>query len=187
MGVWDTVGALGIPFSLMGLFESDDEFYDTKMGSNVSIARHALAIDEQREDFKPTIWTPRPGVDLKQVWFSGVHSDVGGSYPPDKQTGIRASDTPLAWMLDEAKTAGLKIESYISNELTDGAKGKLHKSRNHVYRFKKPLHRPLIVDDKPTKIHPSVKTRYLADSDYRPKQLKILVEALGWEGLDVGD
>ena len=67
VGVWDTVGALGIPFSLMGLFESKDEFYDTKMGSNVSFARHALAIDEQLEDFLPTVWTPRPGVDLKQV------------------------------------------------------------------------------------------------------------------------
>ena len=186
VGVWDTVGALGIPFSLMGLFESDDEFYDTKMGSNVSIARHALAIDEQREDFEPTIWTSRKGVDLKQVWFCGVHADVGGSYPPDRKTGIKASDTPLLWMLDEAKREGLKIESHIGDSLTEGNKGKLHKSRNHVYRFKFPLHRPLIVDDKPTKIHPSVKARYLADRKYRPPQLKELVEDSGWDSLDVG-
>ena len=186
IGVWDTVGALGIPFSLMGLFESHDEFYDTKMGPNVAFARHALAIDEQREDFKPTIWTPRPGVDLKQVWFAGVHSDIGGSYPPDPQTGIRASDTALAWMLDEAANAGLDIEPHIINSLTNGAKGKLHNSRNHVYRFKKPLHRPLIVVGKPTRIHPSVKARYLADSRYRPQQLKKLVEESGWDSLDVG-
>ena len=68
----------------MGLFERDDEFYDMKMGANIVIARHALAIDEQREDFAPTIWRPRHGVDLKQLWFAGVNSDVGGSYPPDK-------------------------------------------------------------------------------------------------------
>jgi hypothetical protein len=157
------------------------------MGSNVSFARHAMAIDEQREDFEPTIWTPRPGVDLKQVWFSGVHTDVGGSYPPDKKTGIVAADVPLAWMLDQATTAGLKVEPHIRNALTDGTKGNLHKSRNHVYRFKKPLHRPLKIDGKPTRIHPSVKTRYLADSSYRPLQLKKLVEEEGWGNLDVGD
>jgi uncharacterized protein (DUF2235 family) len=186
VGVWDTVGALGIPFSVMGLFESHDEFYDTKMGSNVSIARHALAIDEQREDFEPTIWTPRSGVDLKQVWFAGVHSDIGGSYPPDKQTGLRSADTPLAWMLDEAISAGLIIEPHIRDSLTDGTKGKLHKSRNHVYRLKSPLHRPLFIDSKPTKIHPSVKSRYLADSSYRPPQLRKLVEHLRWDNLEVG-
>lgn len=138
VGVWDTVGALGIPFSIMGLFEKHDEFYDTKMGSNVSIARHALSIDEQREDFEPTIWNPNSVVNLKQIWFSGVHSDIGGSYPPDKNTGIRASDTPLAWMLDEAINSGLEIEPHIKESLTDGTQGKLHKSRNHVYRFKSP-------------------------------------------------
>ena len=186
VGVWDTVGALGIPFSLMGLFDNHDEFYDTKMGSNVTFARHALAIDEQREDFEPTIWDPRSGVDLKQVWFAGVHSDIGGSYPPDKQTGAIAADVPLAWMLDEATQKGLKIEPHIRNALTDGSKGKLNKSRKHVYRLKSPLHRPLINDDKPTKIHPSVKSRYLADSSYRPPQLKKLVDELGWDNLDVG-
>ncbi|PLX47206.1 MAG: hypothetical protein C0613_14595 [Desulfobulbaceae bacterium] len=186
VGVWDTVGALGIPFSLMGLFESHDEFYDTKMGSNVAIARHALAIDEQREDFEPTLWTPKPGVDLKQVWFAGVHSDVGGSYPPDKDTGLRAADIPLAWMLDEATRGGLHIEEHIRNGLTDDTTAKLHKSRNHVYRFKTPLHRPLLLPDKPTKIHPSVKSRYQTDSGYRPRQLKKLVEEHGWHSLPVG-
>ncbi len=186
VGVWDTVGALGIPFSLMGLLESDDEFYDTKMGANVSIARHALAIDEQREDFEPTIWSPRPGVDLKQVWFAGVHADVGGSYPPDKKTGVSASDTPLEWLLDEAAKSKLKIEPHIRKSMTDGTKGKLNKSRKHVYRFKSPLHRSLIIDGKPTKIHPSVKSRYLTNSSYRPPQLKKLVEQLGWDALDIG-
>lgn len=186
VGVWDTVGALGIPFSLMGLFERHDEFYDTKMGSNVTIARHALAIDEQREDFQPTLWTPRPGVDLKQVWFAGVHSDVGGSYPPDRQTGLSASDTPLAWMLDEVANAGLNIEPHLRSSLTEGTRAKIHRSRKHVFRFKSPLHRPLIVAGKPTRIHPSVKSRYLADHNYRPPRLRELVERSGWDNLDVG-
>ena len=186
VGVWDTVGALGIPFSLMGLFESKDEFYDTKMGSNVAFARHALAIDEQREDFEPTVWTPRPGVNLKQVWFAGVHADVGGSYAPDKNTGLLAADAPLGWMLSEAEKEGLKVEPHIKAALTDGSKGKTHNSRKHVYRLKKPLHRPLIVANKPLMIHPSVKARYQADDSYRPPQLKKLVEEKGWGELEVG-
>lgn len=144
---------LGIPFSLMGLLERHDEFYDTKMGPNVSTARHALAIDEQREDFESTVWLPRPGVDLKQVWFAGVYTDVGGFHPPDRETGIQASDTPFQWMLDEARNAGLKIEAHLQTSLTDGSLGKLHKSRRHVYRFKKPLNRPIVIRDKPTTIH----------------------------------
>lgn len=186
VGVWDTVGALGIPFSLMGLFDSDDEFYDTKMGSNVAIARHALAIDEQREDFEPTIWQPRPGVDLKQVWFAGVHSDIGGSYPPDKQTGLRASDLSLDWMVSQARQAGLLIEPHLKASLTDGKKATLHKSRKHVFRLRAALHRSLELDTIPTLVHPSVKFRYEHDPTYRPPQLEELVNAKGWAGLNVG-
>jgi hypothetical protein len=57
----------------------------------------------------------------------------------------------------------------------------------HVYRFKRPLHRPLVVKDKPMRIHPSVKARYLADSAYRPTCLRELVERDGWDNLDVGE
>ena len=67
VGVWDTVGALGIPFSFLGLLEKKDEFYDTKMGPNIVIARHAMAIDELRSDFEPTVWQVRAGVNLKQA------------------------------------------------------------------------------------------------------------------------
>jgi uncharacterized protein (DUF2235 family) len=185
VGVFDTVGALGIPISLMGMFEGDDEFYDTKMGSNVAIARHALAIDEKREDFEPTIWSPRAGVDLKQVWFAGVHSDIGGSYPPDKG-GFNIADVSLKWMLDEAKTAGLKLEPHIHENLTDGSKGRLHESRKKLYRFKRPLHRAISIDNIPTRVHPSVKSRYEAEDKYRPKQLRKLVDNIGWQDIDVG-
>ena len=185
VGVWDTVGALGVPVSLMGLFDRNDEFYDTKMGANVQFARHALAIDEQRSDFEPTVWTPRPGVDLKQVWFAGSHSDVGGSYPPDKNTGRIAADAPLGWMLEQAAGRDLGIEPHVSAALTDGTRGKLHRSRKNVYRYKRPLHRPLVIAGKPTRIHQSVQQRFLADDRYRPPQLHKLVEQLGWDGLNL--
>jgi uncharacterized protein (DUF2235 family) len=186
VGVWDTVGALGIPFSLMGLLDAHDEFYDTKMGANVKIARHALAIDEQRQDFEPTVWTSREGVDLKQVWFAGVHSDVGGSYPPDSGSGLRSADIPLRWMLDQARAAGLRVEPHILVGLDAQGLGTLHRSRRHVFRLRSPLHRPLIVPGKPTLIHPSVQARYLADTGYRPPQLQKLVDEVGWEGLALG-
>ncbi|MDP5069372.1 MAG: DUF2235 domain-containing protein, partial [Congregibacter sp.] len=171
VGVWDTVGALGIPFSLLGLLDQKDEFYNTKMGPNVEVARHALAIDERREDFAPTLWTPRKETDLKQVWFSGVHGDVGGSYGADKQSGTLVSDIALKWMLNEARLAGLKLEAHIHAALTDGATAAINRSRRHIYRFSRPLIRPLTVKDRPTKIHSSVKARYLGDSQYRPPNL----------------
>ena len=186
VGVWDTVGALGIPFSLMGLFDSKDEFYDTKMGANVSIARHALAIDEKREDFEPTVWRARKGVDLKQVWFAGVHSDIGGSYGPDKKKGGCVSDIALSWMMDEALGAGLKLEPHIKAGLSDlkvANKASLHNSRKHVFRFKKPLHRKLGVTDEAISLHPSVKLRYLSDDKYRPPRLRALVKKVGWAGI----
>jgi uncharacterized protein (DUF2235 family) len=187
VGCWDTVGALGIPFSLMGLFDGNDEFYDTKMGANVSIVRHAMAIDEKRQDFEPTIWTPNSGVDLKQVWFAGVHTDVGGSCEPDGVTNTVASDIPLQWMLGEAATAGLGIEQHVFNRLTDGTLASTHKSRKHIFRRNRPLERELVIKNKPTLIHPTVKTRYLADSRYRPPQLKKLVNDMGWDSLAVGE
>ena len=185
VGVWDTVGALGIPFSVLGFLDGKDEFYDTKMGPNVSVARHALAIDERREDFAPTLWRPRAGVDLRQVWFSGVHGDIGGGYGPDRKTGTTVSDVALAWMLDEAEEAGLKIEAHVRERLTDGVTSRLHKSRRHIYRARRPFHRPLSHSGIPTKIHPSVQQRWEDDARYRPSDLVKLV-ANGWEAVDVG-
>jgi uncharacterized protein (DUF2235 family) len=171
VGVWDTVGALGVPFSVLGLFDSDDEFYDTKLGDNVRIARHALAIDERREDFEPTLWQPRPGLDLKQVWFAGVHADVGGGYAPDDK-GHLASDVPLAWMLEEAAGAGLALETHLRKGTRPVATARLHSSRRHVYRLKKPLERRLAPAGIPTELHPSVLARRRADAGYRPPNLE---------------
>ncbi len=187
VGVWDTVGALGIPFSVLGLLDAHDEFYDTKMGSNVLIARHALAIDEQRRDFAPTLWTPRPEVDLKQVWFAGVHADIGGSYGPDKDSGCEVADTALDWMLREAQEAGLGLEPHILSGLTDGVRAPVHRSRRHIFRAKRPKHRQLVSSNCELTVHSSVKRRYLEDASYRPVQLRKLVEKHGWSGIPVSN
>ena len=174
VGVWDTVGALGVPFSLMGLFDRKDEFYDTKLGDNVRIARHALAIDERREDFEPTLWVPRDGLDLKQVWFAGSHSDIGGGYPADGQ-GLLASDAPLQWMVQQARNAGLDLEEHLPASINPSPVATLHNSRRHVFRFSRPLIRNLKPDNIETTIHPSVAERWRLDADYRPPNLNQIV------------
>ncbi len=177
VGAWDTVGALGIPFSFLGLLEKRDEFYDTRIGSNVAVARHAMAIDELRSDFEPTIWEPRPGLDLKQVWFSGVHSNIGGSYAPDKETGGLLSDIPLDWMMDEAEQAGLTIEPHLPANLNGDCMATLHNSRRHIYRSKRPFHRPIDHGKGEVLIHASVRERWERDPKYRPRNLLTYLEA----------
>lgn len=110
IGVWDTVGAMGLPFTLFGLINDKDLFYDHKIGGNVKAVRHALALDEFRKDFEPTIWQDRANVDVQQVWFAGCHSDIGGSYAPD-ENGHLLSDIPLKWMAKEAVKHGLDVDS----------------------------------------------------------------------------
>ncbi|MBD81477.1 MAG: hypothetical protein CL840_21340 [Crocinitomicaceae bacterium] len=115
VGVWDTVGSMGVPFSFLGFLNRKHAFYDHKIGSNISFARHALALDEIRNDFYPTIWEPKDGVDLKQVWFAGAHSDIGGGYPPDEADKSRLSDISMKWMKKEAFDKGLKFDTDFGN------------------------------------------------------------------------
>jgi uncharacterized protein (DUF2235 family) len=108
LGVWDTVGALGIPGTVLNeLTAHDYQFHDTKPSPIVRIGRHALAVDEHRDEFEPTLWTgAQPaGCDIQQVWFAGAHSDVGGGYQDH-----RLADIPLRWMAEEAETAGLQLD-----------------------------------------------------------------------------
>lgn len=189
VGVWDTVGSLGIPITFLGLFGKDHEFYDTKMGGNIVTARHALAIDERRSDFSPTIWIPRTGVDLQQVWFCGAHADVGGSYAPDTPTRALASDIPLKWLLGEARAAGLGIEPHLARGLTASDSATLHNSHAGLWRIKREAWRSLSPSDAdgvpiPTAIHSSVRARYDANSGYRPDNLESLLGSNGgWPAL----
>ncbi len=115
IGVWDTVGSLGVP-----LYTQEDgtrpdlfKFIDTALNSSVENGFHALAIDEEREDFTPTFWDKRDNV--KQVLFPGAHGDVGGGYPPSNPYGGRESglsDGALQWMLNETKAVGVLFKAY---------------------------------------------------------------------------
>lgn len=108
LGVWDTVGALGIPVGILseisGLVHG---FHDTSPSRIVKHGAQALAIDEHRDEFVPTLWTGTApaGSTIEQVWFAGCHGDVGGGYS-DREL----ADIPLLWMIDRAKSAGLQVD-----------------------------------------------------------------------------
>ncbi|MEJ1935772.1 DUF2235 domain-containing protein, partial [Nostoc sp. NIES-2111] len=104
-GVWDTVSSVGWisnPLRVPGTANCPD----------VAIGRHALALDERRAFFRTNLWRPEPNGggprDLKQVWFAGVHSDVGGGYFPAEGDLWKFS---LGWMLREAEIAGLRVDA----------------------------------------------------------------------------
>jgi uncharacterized protein (DUF2235 family) len=182
VGVWDTVGAMGIPISFLGLFDDKDEFYDTKIGKNVNIARHAMAIDEFRKDFVPTVWTPNQNMDIKQVWFAGAHSNIGGSCKPDKD-GTLLSDNALSWMIKEARGAELKIEKHLDISIPNkNPLASIQKSRRSFYRIKKKFYRPIDHGQGTVLIHESVKHRWEQDKKYRPKHLVKFVQEHGWSG-----
>jgi uncharacterized protein (DUF2235 family) len=107
IGVWDTVGALGIPSLLGGVDPVQYGFLDTKLSPSVGAAYHAISIDERRKAFPPTLWVSDnvPGQILEQVWFSGCHSSVGGGYP---SSGL--SDITLKWMLGKCVKHGLTVD-----------------------------------------------------------------------------
>ena len=112
VGVWDTVGALGIPGQLFNSFdEKKYGFLDTPLNPCLMSAYHAISIDARRPAFIPTLWTNADGsprdndAQLTQVWFPGVHCDVGGSY-----TENALSNITLRWMADNAKACGLTFD-----------------------------------------------------------------------------
>lgn len=128
LGLWDTVSSVGWIYNPVKLPY-------TAMNPDISIVRHAVSIDERRCMFRQNLWSnPSPGQDVQQVWFAGVHSDVGGGYP-ESESGL--AKIALKWMFDEATAAGLRVDAAKRDRVlgvTDPAfakpdeKGKMHRS-----------------------------------------------------------
>lgn len=132
IGVWDTVGALGAPGALGQLFNKGKyQYHDIGLNPDIEHAYHALAIDERRKAFAANLWTIPPGWTgtLEQVWFPGVHSNVGGGYAPD---GL--ANAALQWMVGKAEALGLAFdrnylsffEAHSDSYLADSMKGIYH-------------------------------------------------------------
>lgn len=177
IGVWDTVGALGIPLrGLRFLTRRKAVFHDTELSGTVETACHALAIDEHRAPFEPTLWLekPKPNQTVEQVWFPGVHSDVGGGYA---ETDL--SDLTLQWMLDKASGAGLALDTAViaARPLAPKATGTMHRSKTGLYAFTPGNDRAIGVGTQ--SVHASALERWDNDRGYRPKTLRAYFQATG--------
>ncbi|MCA9471481.1 MAG: DUF2235 domain-containing protein [Nitrospirales bacterium] len=134
LGVWDTVGALGIPIPYLRPFTKKwVGFFNTELGSHVEHGYHALAIDERRRPFKPNLWSryeQSPGSatkDVCQVWFPGSHSDVGGG--ADDTT---LSDESLLWMVNRAVQCGLHFPDHFRTDLDKTHRRESSKPQNSL-------------------------------------------------------
>ncbi|MFY9995266.1 MAG: DUF2235 domain-containing protein [Leclercia sp.] len=129
IGVWDTVASIIVPRSDR-LLPSMQTLRFTRTNRAVKTFRQAIAIDERRRMFRLNRWTtpqyyrPNPykkeserPQDILQVWFAGVHSDIGGGYP-ESESGL--SKFPLIWMLEEAANAGLTFDEEVRDVISHG-------------------------------------------------------------------
>lgn len=174
VGIWDTVGALGIPISSFEWFNSKYyEFHDTELSSIVENAYHALATDEHRENYAATLWDPRekPNQVIEQKWFAGAHANVGGGY------STRAlSNVALEWLMRKAQNCGLGFKPDSIPAVTKrNIKGKAIDSYEEflggLYRITRDrYYRPIgKTPNGMEAVHDAVIERYKSDPDYRPK------------------
>jgi uncharacterized protein (DUF2235 family) len=145
IGVWDTVDAVGLPFDELKLIDAAWRkifgvrlwgFHDRVLSSKVRRGCQALAIDDERKTFHPNVWEPRKEGGIDQVWFAGVHSNVGGGYPKEELANVS-----LYWMMRQAHASGLRVlPDALEDARNDGnGHGKLYDSRSALaayYRYK---------------------------------------------------
>jgi len=170
IGVWDTVGALGIPVSQIPFSRDFYQWHDTELSKIVDYAIHAVAVDEHRKDFGVTLWTlTKPeNVKVEQRWFAGAHSDVGGG------EGGTLPAVALRWLQDIAEEAGLALKEKVQVGPQDPL-GPIADSFGDfmfgIYRlFRKRHHRVFGAGVNET-VDPSVWQRWRADASYRPPAL----------------
>lgn len=188
IGVWETVGELGIPDvgAWFPYARKRYAFHDTALSADIENACQALALDEHRRAFKPTKWTrlppDDPAIHVEQRWFVGAHSDVGGGEVADG-AGHRPDtlpDIPLAWMQAQAADAGLAFTAPVVP-----AAGAELDVPNHSYRtfmyglykiFSKPFDRVLGGGINET-IDPSVWLKWYEQPGYRPPSITAALQA----------
>ncbi len=153
VGVWDTVSALGFPqrtdvvglvsFTLKWVLAALDylsdrlfphRFYNYDLTDNIEYAYHALAIDDARTSFWPLVWDERNREEgtVEQVWFAGMHSNVGGGYERAEMANV-----PLRWMLTRATHHGLlfKKGTVEAARADSDVNGRLYDSRDGLAIF----------------------------------------------------
>lgn len=175
VGVWDTVGSLGIPAIVGGVDPQLFGFLDTGLHEDVLNAYHALAIDERRVEFPATQWKApfKPTQHVEQVWFCGVHCDVGGGYPAENGTGTGLADITLSWMMSKACGLGLNVNTDVQKQYSLPMDAKfaldtLHESWTPLWGF--PTRRPI---DANASISDSVVVRCQHHDSWTPGNLTL--------------
>lgn len=159
VGVWEMVGALGLLLRLR-------RFHNNRLSPGVAHGVQALAIDEKRKRFEPTLWDTQalgPNQQVRQAWFVGVHSDVGGGYA-DRDL----ADLSLRWMIEHAEAAGLKFASNVPERIAGDPAGRLHQSYKGLWRALGTHVRRIGPD---ALLHESVGQRLRRRADYDPPNL----------------
>ena len=134
VGVWDTVASVIVPRADRFYWPSLEELAFTLLNPSVQTFRQAISMDERRCMFRLKKWDDPQTFkhnrfndahaepqDILQVWFAGVHGDIGGGYP-EKESGL--SKYPLLWMIDEATKCGLQVNQATVNQLAWGIQRK---------------------------------------------------------------
>ena len=165
VGVWDTVGALGVPTAgpLGWWTRYRSGFHDVTLGFHIKHAYHAVAINERRGLFKPTLWDQKKLTNsqtVEQAWFPGVHSNIGGGYV---DSGL--SDRALLWIIYNANDCGLCFdEGYIDLYVRPNWFGELRDSIGLKYKlmfWNRPRDRSIgTVSPKTENLHISVDGRW---------------------------
>ncbi|MDA9411814.1 DUF2235 domain-containing protein [Bradyrhizobium sp. CCBAU 45384] len=199
VGVWDTVGSLGLPVWSMAAKVRKYRFLDTHLRLDNEYAFHALALDEHRKNFEPTFWTRtdrvgHEGAAVRQIdkveqrWFVGAHANVGGGYASDA-----LAQRPLKWLMEKAAGLGLVFRNEVSLDVSQVAPPVTDSYREFAwgfYRFvSRPFYRPVgLPPDKGTQattsrinetVDGSVFDRWRADGSYRPENLLLWAKAKG--------
>jgi hypothetical protein len=199
VGVWDTVGSLGLPVWSMAAKIHKYKFLDTHLRLDNENAFHALALDEHRKDFEPTFWTKsvrtgqegpadRPIDKVEQRWFVGAHANVGGGYASDP-----LAQRPLKWLMNKAAGLGLVFRDEITIDSFQVAPPVTDSYREFAYGLysfvSRAFYRPVgIAPEEGTQattsrinetIDGSVFDRWRADVAYRPANLAQWAKAKG--------
>jgi len=148
VGVWDTVKAT-----------NDADYHDSDLCANVVAGYHAMAIDERRKVFPALRWNKDPRV--TQIWFAGVHADVGGGYGD-----ASLSDIALQWMVLRGLDHGLDFSELKFRELGPAPTGPIHNSYNGIWKVFGEQARDVLPSDL---IHESVEKRVEKVTSYKPK------------------
>jgi T6SS, Phospholipase effector Tle1-like, catalytic domain len=194
LGVWDTVGVLGVPaFSNTPLARAKYGFYDTSLGRVIEHAYHAVAIDEQREDYQVTLWEavhPVGTREVEQRWFPGAHANVGGGYQDDL-----LPDPPLRWIAEKGIRHGLEFSTQFEanlgaarcknalpedfklrgDEYLSPVRDSYREFLRGIYRFGRALvfrgryYRPMLVGGVGETIDETAHMKWATDPRYRPK------------------